>query len=103
MRVLLVEDHYNTRRALTRLLTRWGFDVIPAENLKSGVDALNQPIDIIVSDIGLPDGNGYTLVREARRCGKHIPAISVSGFDFPGGTRLPKENGFDHHLVKPFQ
>ena len=104
MRILLVEDHQDTRRVLTRLLIRWGFDVTAAENLKCGVDALNdQPIDIILSDIGLPDGTGYTLISEARRRGKNIPAIAVSGFAFPAETRVAKKAGFDHHLSKPFQ
>src|SRR4051794_8700379 len=103
MRILLVEDHQDTRQVLTRLLTRWGFDVTPAENLKSGVDALDtQPIDIILSDIGLPDGTGYALIGEARRRGKDVLAIALSGFGFPAEMRVSKQTGFDHHLSKPF-
>ena len=103
MRILLVEDHQDTRQVLTRLLMRWGFDVTPAENLKSGVDALDaQPFDIILSDIGLPDGTGYALIGEARRRGKDVLAIALSGFGFPAEMKISKQTGFDHHLSKPF-
>ena len=103
MRILLVEDHQDTRQVLTRLLTRWGFDVTPAENLKCGVDALDGlPIDIILSDIGLPDGTGYALISEARRRGKDVLAIALSGYGFPTAVQVSKKTGFDHHLSKPF-
>src|SRR5438477_11713912 len=103
MRILLVEDHNDTRHVLTRLLTHWGFDVSAAENLQAGLIQLEtQPIDAIVSDIGLPDGTGYALISEARRQGKNMLAIALSGFGFPTEVKLSKQTGFDHHLSKPF-
>lgn len=103
MRILLVEDHQDTRQVLSRLLTRWGYDVTAAENLKRGVAALDDDhIDIILSDIGLPDGTGYALISEARRRGKDVLAIALSGFGFPIEMQLSKQTGFDHHLSKPF-
>ena len=103
MRILLVEDHNDTRHVLTRLLTHWGFDVSAAENLQAGLIQLEtQPIDAIVSDIGLPDGTGYALISEARRQGKTMLAIALSGFGFPTEVKLSKQTGFDHHLSKPF-
>ena len=103
MRILLVEDHSDTRQVLTRLLTHWGFDVAPAENLQRGLDQLDQgSFDAIVSDIGLPDGTGYALVSEIRRRGGHILAIALSGFGFPSEKELSLKTGFDHHLTKPF-
>ena len=104
MRILLVEDHQDTRNTLTRLLTHWGFDVSPAENLQSGLDQLNtEPIDAIVSDIGLPDGTGYALISEARRRrGNDFLAIALSGFGFSTEVQVAKQTGFDHHLSKPF-
>jgi DNA-binding response OmpR family regulator len=103
MRILLVEDHKDTRQILTRLLTHWGFDVAPAETLKRGLDQLKgQPFDVILSDIGLPDGTGYTLVNEARRRGDNLLAIALSGFGFPTEKELSLRSGFDHHLTKPF-
>src|SRR5437868_13248325 len=103
MRILLVEDHQDTRQVLTRLLSHWGFDVAAADTLQSGLDKLeHENIDVIVSDIGLPDGTGYALISEARRRGKDILAIALSGFGFPTEVRVAKQRGFDHHLSKPF-
>jgi DNA-binding response OmpR family regulator len=104
MRILLVEDHQDTRVILTRLLTHWGFEVSAAENLQAGLNQLNtEPLDAIVSDIGLPDGTGYALISEARRRrGKDLLAIALSGFGFPTEVLVAKQSGFDHHLTKPF-
>ena len=103
MRILLVEDHKDTRQVLTRLLTHWGFEVAPAENLQAGLDRLGtESIDVILSDIGLPDGTGHALVSEARRQGKKMLAIALSGFGNPSEIQLAKMTGFDHHLSKPF-
>jgi CheY-like chemotaxis protein len=102
MRILVVEDHQDTRQVLTRLLTHWGFDVAPAESLQSGLDCLdNEPIDVILSDIALPDGTGYALVSEARRRGKEVLAIALSGYSYPSEVQVSKLTGFDHHLSKP--
>ena len=103
MRILLVEDHNETRHVLTQLLTHWGFDVKSAENLQRGLDQLDgEPIDAIISDIGLPDGTGYALINEARRRGKGFLAIALSGYDSPTEIEIAKLTGFDHHLSKPF-
>jgi CheY-like chemotaxis protein len=103
MRILLVEDHQGTRSALIRLLTRWGHDVSPAGDLESGLTLLeaNPPVDAIVSDIALPDGTGYALVSEARRRGKQVLAVALSGYVYPSEVKIAKLTGFDHHLSKP--
>ena len=103
MRILVVEDHQDTRQVLTGLLRGWGYDVSPADSLKSGMDRLESepPIDGIRSDIALPDGTGYALVSEARRRGKHVLAIALSGYAYPSDVRIAKLTGFDHHLSKP--
>jgi len=103
MRILVVEDQQDTRQVLTGLLRRWGYDVFPADSLKSGLDRLETepPIDVILSDIGLPDGSGYALVSEARRRGKRVLAIALSGYAYPSDVRVAKLTGFDHHLSKP--
>src|SRR2546423_5685853 len=103
MQILVVEDHADTRNVLSGLLTRWGYDVSPVETLKGGLDRLNtEPsVDVIVSDIALPDGTGYALVSEARRTGKRILAIALSGYAYPSDVRVAKLTGFDYHLSKP--
>lgn len=103
MQILVVEDHADTRNVLTRLLTRWGYDVLSADSLKEGLERLDtEPaIDVIVSDIALPDGTGYALVSEARRQGKRLLAIALSGYAYPSDVKVAKLTGFDHHLSKP--
>jgi CheY-like chemotaxis protein len=103
MRILVVEDHRDTRQVLVGLLTRWGYIVSATDTLKGGLDLLNSepPIDVLVSDIALPDGTGYALVSEARRNGKRVLAIALSGYAYPSDVRIAKLTGFDHHLSKP--
>jgi CheY-like chemotaxis protein len=103
MRILLVEDHQDTREVLTGLLRRWGYDVSPADSLKSGLNRLETepPVDVILSDIALSDGTGYALVGEARRRGKRVLAIALSGYAYPSDVQIAKLTGFDHHLSKP--
>ena len=103
MRILVVEDHIDTRQVLVGLLTRWGYIVSAADTLKSGLDRLNSepPIDVILSDIALPDGTGYALISEARRHGKRLLAIALSGYTYPSDVKIAKLTGFDHHLSKP--
>jgi CheY-like chemotaxis protein len=102
MRILVVEDHQDTRQLLVGLLTRWGYLVSAADSLKSGMDRLESepPVDVIVSDIALPDGTGYALVSEARRRGKRVLAIALSGYAYPSDVKIAKLTGFDHHLSK---
>jgi CheY-like chemotaxis protein len=103
MRILVVEDHQDTRQVLAGLLTCWGYDVSSVDSLKGGMDRLEtEPsIDVILSDIALPDGTGYALVSEARRRGKRVLAIALSGYAYPSDVRIAKLTGFDHHLSKP--
>ena len=103
MRILVVEDHKDTRQVMSGLLTRWGYIVSTANTLKEGLRLLdNEPeVDVIVSDIALPDGAGYALVAEARRRGNRALAIALSGYAYPSDVHISKLTGFDHHLTKP--
>jgi CheY-like chemotaxis protein len=103
MRILVVEDHRDTRQVLVGLLTRWGYIVSATDTLKGGLELLNSepPVDVVVSDIALPDGTGYALVSEARRHGKRLLAIALSGYTYPSDVKIAKLTGFDHHLSKP--
>jgi len=103
MRILVVEDHKDTREVLTGLLTRWGYIVSAADTLKGGLNLLRtEPaVDVILSDIALPDGTGYALVAEARRRGNRALAIALSGYSYPSDVHIAKLTGFDHHLSKP--
>lgn len=100
-RLLLVEDHPDTVRALSRLLGRSGFQVKSANSIASALQlAASEPFDILVSDIGLPDGTGYELMERIReRFG--IKGIALSGYGMEDDIRRSREAGFAEHVVKP--
>jgi CheY-like chemotaxis protein len=101
LRILLVEDHRDTRRVLSRLLTHFGHEVVTAENIRSGLQIVGAAeIDVLLCDIGLPDGSGYEVIAQARRK-RPIKAIAITGFGTDEDVRRSKEAGFDFHLVKP--
>ncbi|HEY4283434.1 MAG TPA: PAS domain S-box protein [Chthoniobacterales bacterium] len=101
LRILLVEDHDDTRRVLTRLLTHFGYEVTTAASLEEAQTAFrSQPFDAILSDIGLPDGTGYDLISEAKRS-KNIKAVALTGYGMSHDIRRSEEAGFDFHLTKP--
>jgi signal transduction histidine kinase/DNA-binding response OmpR family regulator len=101
MRILLVEDHEDTNRSLTTLLRRRGYGVEPAENVETALKlARAQRFDVLVSDIGLPDGSGNDLMQ---RLGDDRPAfaIALSGFGMEDDILRSRDSGFNHHLIKP--
>jgi signal transduction histidine kinase/CheY-like chemotaxis protein len=101
LRVLLVEDHRDTRRMLSRLLTHFGHQVLTADNVRSALDIVGSgEIDVLVCDIGLPDGSGYDVISQTRRT-RPIKAVALTGFGTDEDLRRSKEAGFDFHLVKP--
>ena len=101
VRLLLVEDHEDTNRSLTRMLQRRGYEVHPACDVRSALDiAMSKQFDVLVSDIGLPDGNGLDLLK-ALRAKREVFGIALSGYGMEDDIRRSGEAGFSHHLVKP--
>ena len=102
MRILIVEDHDDTRDALERFLSRCGYGVAVAADLRTALNLLQaQPFHAVVTDIALPDGTGYALVSEARRRGINIMAIALTGYSYPRGAEDPTVTGFDFYMRKP--
>jgi CheY-like chemotaxis protein len=113
--VLLVEDHADTRRTLARLLEGRGFEVLVAGSVAAALATLAElssssspgaagagPVDVLVSDIGLPDATGHDLMRRVRALhGPSIRGIAVSGFGLDGDVRKSVEAGFAAHVTKP--
>jgi signal transduction histidine kinase len=100
-RVLLVDDHIDTARAMGRLLQRWGCVVQTADTVASALQAAAavRP-DVLVSDIGLPDGSGLDLIRQLLT--RHpVRGIAVSGFGMEEDVDRSRAAGFIEHLVKP--
>ena len=101
LRSLLVEDNDPTRITLVRLLQRRGHNVSAAATLVEARElANNQEFDLIISDLGLPDGSGYDLMKEVRR-DHGTPGIALSGYGMEEDIRRSHESGFFDHLTKP--
>lgn len=101
LHVLLVDDHADTLVMLRRLLEGSGFDVTTASSVAAALAAAGQKrIDLLISDVGLPDATGYELMRQIKaRYG--IPGIAVSGFGMDSDVRTSRDAGFDAHMTKP--
>ncbi|PYJ89353.1 MAG: hypothetical protein DME70_02255 [Verrucomicrobia bacterium] len=101
MRVLLVEDHEDTNRSLTLLLRRRGYHVQPAHSVQAALEAAaHEQFDVLVSDIGLPDGSGIDLMEKLKN-DHPIFGIALTGFGMEDDLRKSHDVGFHHHLVKP--
>jgi HAMP domain-containing protein/signal transduction histidine kinase/CheY-like chemotaxis protein len=101
MRILLVEDHEDTKRSLTNLLRRRGYQVESAGDLQSALDlSTKEEFDVLISDLGLPDGSGIDLMR-ALNSQRPVFGIALTGFGMEDDIRKSYEVGFKHHLVKP--
>ncbi|HEY2626956.1 MAG TPA: ATP-binding protein [Candidatus Udaeobacter sp.] len=101
LRILLVEDHGDTRHTLSRLLSHFGHQIFVADSTQSALEIVqSQKFDVVLSDIGLPDGSGYEVVSEAKRK-QPVKAVAITGFGTEEDIRRGKEAGFDFHLVKP--
>ena len=101
-RILLVEDHDDTARAMARLLNLSGFTVETADCVAKAMKLCEQAeFDLLISDVGLPDGSGYDLMRELlnRRCTSK--GIAVSGYGTEEDVERSIRAGFSLHLVKP--
>lgn len=104
IRILLVDDHEDTRVMYARILKRSGYEVQSASNY---TDALrfseNNHFDIIISDLGLPDGNGHDLMRQIRQREPSAKGIALSGYGMESDVERSMEAGFEVHLTKPVE
>lgn len=99
--LLLVDDHLDTCFGMQLLLTRRGYEVTLAHSVTEALACIeNQQFDLIVSDIGLPDGSGNDLIRTIRVHGGP-QAIALSGFGMESDIEKAYQAGFDEHLTKP--
>jgi PAS domain S-box-containing protein len=100
-RLLLVEDHLDTARTITKLLERRGYKLETAGTVAEALDAVDRGnFDLLICDLGLPDGSGIELVEKIRKTRK-TPAIALTGFGMQEDIERAKRAGFDAHLTKP--
>ena len=101
LRILLVEDHADTRQTLSRLLSHFGHDISVAESSQTALDIVKvKQFDVVLSDIGLPDGSGYDVISQAKQK-QAVKGVALTGFGSDEDIRRGQEAGFDFHLVKP--
>ena len=101
LRLLLIEDHADTRQVLTRLLRRRGYEVQSAGSAAEARTCCEGgTFDLLITDISLPDTTGYEMLKElAAAHGMH--GIAMSGFGSAGDRAKGEEAGFLEYLVKP--
>ena len=101
LRILLVEDDLNTLRVLSRLLKLRGYEVTTADNVASAREKFEEAdFDLLLSDIGLPDGTGIELMSLLRKSGP-LRGVALTGYGMDEDIRRCREAGFIAHLTKP--
>ena len=101
MRILLVEDHQDTLEALSRLLKIEGHHICSVTTETAAIQACkNDAFDLLICDIGLPDGNGWDLMKRLRQISA-TPSIALTGFGMAEGMLASEDNGFAAHVTKP--
>jgi PAS domain S-box-containing protein len=107
IRVLVVDDELDTRNLSTALLSEYGAEVLAVASAAEGLVSLEtfQP-DVLVSDIGMPEMDGYTLLQKVRSLpsdqGAQIPAIALSAYARDEDRQRSVNSGFQNHISKPF-
>ena len=103
-KILLVEDHHDTARAMARLLNLSGYNVKTANTYRSAIEICDgEQFDLVISDVGLPDGSGYDLMREMLERACTTKGIAVSGYGTEKDVEDSLRAGFTLHLVKPVE
>jgi CheY-like chemotaxis protein len=106
LRVLLVEDEPDTLEYLRRLLENHGAAVMTALTARDALEHFRrQPPDLLISDIGLPEMDGYDRIQQIRRDGRHsaeaMPAIALTAYARAEDRLRALRAGFNAHLSKP--
>ena len=101
-KILLVEDEHATLRLMARLLRGLGHEVTTAETITIALEAERADhFDLIVSDIGLPDGSGLELMRRVVARRGPVAAIALTGYGMEEDIQRSREAGFTAHMTKP--
>ncbi|PTR16203.1 PAS/PAC sensor hybrid histidine kinase [Nitrosospira sp. Nsp2] len=108
VRILVIDDEEDSRGLIHEVLTRHEAEVVCAASAEEGLKILErQKPDLIISDIGMPEKDGYQLIREIRNLGAtrggNIPAIALTAFARPEDRIKAMIAGFQTHLPKPVE
>ena len=103
---LVVDDVSDVTEMLSVLLSHAGYEVVTALSAHGALDAVHkQRFDVIISDIGMPEMNGYQLAREIRALPGYdtVPMIAVTGYSMFDDRERSLNAGFSAHLTKPIE
>lgn len=101
LRILFLEDHNDTRQVVTRLLRHYGYDVCSASTCGAADDLLDRAkFHVLLSDIGLPDGDGCEFFSKAKRK-QPLIGVAVTAFCSPFDRNRAGAAGFQYYLTKP--
>ena len=103
MKILLVEDDTALRGALEELLCREGYDVVKASNVRSARECLDATADLVILDVGLPDGDGVELCRCWRSEGVQTPILFLTAKDEEMDVVRGLDSGGNDYVTKPFR
>ena len=104
LRILVVDDEPDVRAVVSELLRLEGAQVAASDSAASAYEALSARdarFDLVISDIGMPEEDGYSLMRRLRAANNRILAVALTGFASSQDAAAAREAGFDVHVPKP--
>jgi two-component system CheB/CheR fusion protein len=102
LRVFLVENHQDSAKYIRLYLEHLGHEVTAVQDMATALKEFPESnCDVLISDIGLPDGDGWQLM-ERMKSMRPAFSIAMSGYGSAEDLRRSRSAGYDHHLVKPF-
>jgi len=103
LHILVVENHQDTLDAMKMFLDLRGHITETASTMKAALDAAaDNAFDLVITDIGLPDGDGWELMRQLRERGP-VRAVAMSGYGWKEDLEKSRAAGFEAHLLKPLK
>lgn len=106
LRIFLVENHTDILKWLTLYLQQMGHTVTSARTMSDALAALpGASCEVLISDIGLPDGDGWQLLQRVRDGAHGLPgySIAMSGYGMNADRSKSKAAGYSQHILKPFK
>ena len=102
--ILLVEDDETLSELISEYLSEHGYDVTVCADAKAALDtAYERNFDILILDVKLPKGDGFSLLRELRRLGDDTPAIFTTSLNALQDLEIGYKSGCDDYLKKPYE
>jgi len=110
LHILAVDDRLDTRELVAFVLESYGAEVLTVASARSAIAALTENpgrYDVLISDIGMPEEDGYFLIREVRtlaaEAGGEIPAVALTAYASDKERQRAIEAGFQTHIAKPIK